>query len=706
MWNDAFPNFLIGLREGLEAGLIVSILVATLTRAGRTERLGAVWTGVLAAIALSLSFGAVLTFAAADMPTKAQEAFGGVLSVVAVGFVTMMVFWMRRSARSLAGEIKSKVTAALDLGPGVLVGAAFLAVAREGLETSLFLWTTTRTARESAGPLIGAALGLVLAAALCWGLYRRVLKINLTRFFTVTGIVLIVIAAGVFGYGIRDLQDGGLLPGGQSYLVNLTGVNTGAWYARLIEGTLNLTAQMTVLQVVGYLLYLIPVLGLFVYGVRAAGRPTPTPTPPPASPPPAATPAATGAAVAASTPAAAEPAPEPATPAARRRPPRWAVATTVAVVPVLLAGAAILAFGPRDSSADTVVEVSASVCGKGWSAPKPGRQTLRLRNTGANTTEVYLLNPATGAVYGEVEGLAPGTTRPLGATFGAGEYALRCVPDGASPVTSASVRVGGGAGGGPAVVPVSAADLSRPVDSYRSYVAAALPDLAAKADALAAALHSGDLNAARTAWLPAHLAYERLGAAYGTFGEFDAKIDGRPDGLPGGVHDPAFHGFHRIEYGLWHGESAASLTGPADQLAADVRGLIAAFPKQETDPNDLGLRAHEILENTLRRQLTGEADQGSGTSLATALANLDGDRQVLAALRPLLATRYAAGLRSVDAWLDRVQNLLTTARTPDGGWTPVSQLDPMARQRLDGAMGELLENLAPIADILEVRKAS
>ncbi|MGY5123073.1 iron uptake transporter permease EfeU, partial [Streptomyces sp. 900105755] len=269
MWDDAFPSFLIGLREGLEAGLIVSILVATLVRAGAKKRLPQVWTGVLAAIALAMSFGAVLTFTAASLSATAQEAFGGSLSVIAVAFVTAMVFWMRRSARSLSGEIKEKVTGALAMGSGVLVLTSFLAVGREGLETALFLWTTARAAGESAGPLTGAGIGLVLAAGLCWGLYRRVLKINLTKFFTFTGAVLIVIAAGVLGYGLRDLQEGGVLPGRTAYAFDLgSHIDAGSWYSTLVQGVLNITPAMTWLQMAGYAGYLAVVMTLFVRGVR------------------------------------------------------------------------------------------------------------------------------------------------------------------------------------------------------------------------------------------------------------------------------------------------------------------------------------------------------------------------------------------------------------------------------------------------------
>ena len=272
MWDDVFPSFLIGLREGLEAGLIVSILVATLVRADARSRLPQVWTGVLAAIAVAMSCGAVLTFTAANLSATAQEAFGGALSVIAVVFVTAMVFWMRRSARTLSGEIREKVTAALSMGAGMLIVTSFLAVGREGLETALFLWTAAQSAGESAGPVVGAGIGLLLAAGLCWGLYRRVLKINLARFFTVTGAVLIVIASGVLGYGLRDLQEGGVLPGRAAFAFDLSqSIDAGSWYSTLLQGIFNLQPSMTWLQVVAYGGYLAVAMTLFIRGVRGPG---------------------------------------------------------------------------------------------------------------------------------------------------------------------------------------------------------------------------------------------------------------------------------------------------------------------------------------------------------------------------------------------------------------------------------------------------
>ena len=681
MWDDAFPSFLIGLREGLEAGLIVSILVATLVRADQRSRLAQVWTGVLAAIALSLSFGAVLTFTAANLPTADQEAFGGTLSVIAVAFVTAMVFWMRRNARNLSGEIKQKVAAALAVGSGTLVLTSFLAVGREGLETALFIWTTAQTAGSSTGPLIGAAVGLVLAAGLCWALYRRVLKINLTRFFTWTGAGLIVIAAGVLGYGLRDLQEGNVLPGGSAFAFNLGGsIDASSWYATLVQGVLNLTTEMTWLQIVAYAGYLALVMTLFVQGVRLP-RPAPAPA-------------------ASAEPAAAEPAAS-ASGGARR--PRWLVPTAVVAVPAVVAGA-VIATSSGKPAASATVTVSQTACGQGFTTPKPGQQVFQMRNTGSQTSEVYLINPATNAVYGEVEGIAPGTTRALTATIGSGDYAWRCVPTSGSAVTSATVHVSGGTTV-PAVIPLAAADLDAPLAQYKAYVNAGLATLVPETQRLAADLRGGNLAAARTDWLTAHLEYSALGAAYGTFDEFDKEINGRADGLPLGVNDPGFTGFHRLEYGLWHGQSAPALTAVADQLVTDVTGLQKAFPTQDFDPTDLPLRTHEILENTLQFELTADTDEGSGSNLATAQANLSGTEELLTVLRPLITERSPQLLATVDADISRVSALLAAQHTATGS-TPVQQLASITRETLNGAVGQLLEDLSPIPDLLEIRKSA
>ncbi|MCT9077482.1 iron uptake transporter permease EfeU [Streptomyces fulvoviolaceus] len=677
MWDNALPSFLIGLREGLEAGLIVSVLVATLVRSGHRSRLPHIWTGVLAAVGVSMGFGAVLTFTSAGLSGQAQEAFGGVLSVVAVAFVTAMVFWMRRSARRFSGEVKDKVTAALGTGAGVLILTSFLAVGREGLETALFLWTTGQAAGESAGPLVGAGAGLLLAAVVCWALYRRVLHLNLTRFFTVTGAALIVIAAGVLGYGLRDLQEGGVLPGSTTYAFDLSGsVDSGSWYTTLLSGTLNLTPQMTWLQVLAYGAYLAVVMALFVRGVRGADAPAAVTTPP-------------------------TPAPEP---AAGPRVPRWVVPVAALAVPSLLAGV-LVSLGDAEPASAATITVSPADCGKGFTAPEPGRRYFQVRNTGRTTVEAYLIDPATAAVYGEAEGIAPGTTRALIATIGGGSYAWRCVPTDGRAVTSAAVRVSGH-GTDTAVLPVTEKDLAAPLASYRAYVQRGLAVLLAGTRTLQHDIKADRLGRAREDWLPAHVEYASLGAAYGTFGDFDAKINGTTAGLPHGVQDAGFTGFHRVEYGLWHGESAASLTEAARRLTTDVAALQKDFPRQDFDPGDLPLRTHEILEGTLQQELTGATDYGSGTTLATADANIRGTRELLGLLRPLIDKRDPKVPTAVDSWMRRTEQLVLSAHHKDGNWTPVDRLPVSTHQKLDGAMSQLLEELAPIPDLLEIRKAA
>jgi iron uptake system component EfeO len=373
--------------------------------------------------------------------------------------------------------------------------------------------------------------------------------------------------------------------------------------------------------------------------------------------------------------------------------------------PFLMVGAALLLAAAGDARAATAtvagpaaIEAAVGDCGSGWVRPHAGRQALVVRNSGSTAAEVTLIDPASGAEYAEIEGLGPGVVRRLWLSLGGGTYAFRCADDaGGDPVTGPPVRITGPAGR-PAVLPVTQNDLYAPAKSYTAYVSAGLDRLVTRTDTLRTAVDDGDLAAARAAWTPAHLAYERLGAAYGTFGDFDGAINGSPAGLPGGVRDKGFTGFHRVEYGLWHGESASSLAGVTDRLAHDVHGLRTGFPGQRIDPGDLPLRAHEILENTLRFQLTGEADQGSGTTLRTSAANVEGTREVVGVLRPLLRPRYP-GLPVVDTWLDRVDALLK-------GHSSVDRLPTAQRERLNGAVGELLERLAPVATICAPRRIS
>jgi high-affinity iron transporter len=278
--RGVFANYLIGLREGLEAALVVSILVAYLVKSDRRHLLPRIWVGVALAVAVSLGFGAVLTFGPRGLTFEAQEAIGGTLSIVAVAFVTWMIFWMARAARGLGGELRGQIDAAADGGRWSLAVVAALAVGREGLETALFLWAATKAGtRETVGsvtptwePLVGAALGILTAVVLGYLIYRGAISINLSKFFTWTGAFLILVAAGVLAYGVHDLQEAGILPGLDNLAFDVSDtVDVNSWYGALLKGVFNFSPATTKLEAAAWLLYAVPVMVLFLLGVRRRG---------------------------------------------------------------------------------------------------------------------------------------------------------------------------------------------------------------------------------------------------------------------------------------------------------------------------------------------------------------------------------------------------------------------------------------------------
>jgi len=272
-------NYLIGLREGLEAALVVSILIAYIVKKGDRGALAPVWAGVGFAIALSVGFAYGLHLLVAEEDHfKVQELTGGILSLIAVSLVTWMVFWMRGAARGIKAELEGRLAAAIDMGAGALFVVAFLSVGREGLETALFLGNNINHSIGSpVVPVTGAITGLLTAVVLGYLIYRGGLKLNLAVFFKWTGIGLIVIAAGVFGYGWHDLQEADVLPGISSVALNPGDFfekfgTFGDWLQTFLQGILNITATITWLQLIMWVVYLVPVLFLFL---RPAKKPVP-----------------------------------------------------------------------------------------------------------------------------------------------------------------------------------------------------------------------------------------------------------------------------------------------------------------------------------------------------------------------------------------------------------------------------------------------
>ena len=272
-------TFVIALREGIEAALIVSILLAYLNQLGRQDRAKVIWWGTGFAIVISAVVGITVFAVGAEFEGTAQQVFEGVVTLFAVGVLTWMVFWMRRQGAYIKSELEGKVDSALVTGATALAAIAFFAVLREGIETALFLFAAAEgTAADSGGigaQLFGAVLGLGLAVALGVLLYRRAIKIDLRTFFRFTGALIVVIAAGLFAYGVHELQEAGWFPflEGAAFDISAT-LPDDSGIGAIFRGLLGYNADPTVLEVIAWLGCLVVVGALYLRPVTSvAPRP-------------------------------------------------------------------------------------------------------------------------------------------------------------------------------------------------------------------------------------------------------------------------------------------------------------------------------------------------------------------------------------------------------------------------------------------------
>ena len=268
---------LIGLREGLEASIVVMVLVAFLVKSDRRDALKWVWLGVAGAVAATVGIFLGIRFGAYSIRDLTAEAIAGIASLVAVVIVTSMVLWMRQASAGLSGDLRAGMTRALETGAAAVLLLSFLAVGREGVETALFMVGYAEA--STSWPLAGLIIGVLVAAAIAWAMYAGAIRINLAKFFSYTGAFLIVVAAGILAYGIGALQTVGWLPGGADRVFDITAnLDWSSWYGQVLQGVFNLTPTPTVLQLGGWLVYLAVVLTLFL-------RPSPAPAPAPAHSP-------------------------------------------------------------------------------------------------------------------------------------------------------------------------------------------------------------------------------------------------------------------------------------------------------------------------------------------------------------------------------------------------------------------------------------
>jgi iron uptake system component EfeO len=357
------------------------------------------------------------------------------------------------------------------------------------------------------------------------------------------------------------------------------------------------------------------------------------------------------------------------------------------------------------SVAGTPVDAG-NACGRGWNGGSAGTLTFAVWNSSINPVEVYLQDQHSKKVYLDVENLGSGATRSARVALGPGTYEFVCLPSDGNPVHGTPQQVTGQAPRHvtPGVVPITENQLSPVVTRYERWVRGQVPALVAQTSRLDADVRAGDLQRARRDWLAAHLRYETLGAAYGAFGEDDTAINGLPSTTVAPARDPHLHGFHKVEAMLWTGRTAG-LARETGRLVRSVRHLRHDLAtRQVIQPIDVGLRAHEILEDAVGQVLTGRDDAGSDTGLATIDANIDGTWHALTPLLPLLDSRDPV-LRTTQGWLHRTQRFVR-GFDHHGSWTPLTRLGRAQRERLDADLTQTVELLSRVAVITDPRRGA
>src|SRR4051794_17862946 len=277
------PSFVIGLREGVEAALIVGIIASFLRQEGRRDALRPMWIGVVAAIVICAAVGGLLELLDEELPQRQQEGLETVIGVAAVGIVSFVIVWMRRHARGLSGQLRDSAREALASGSArALVAMAFFAVIREGLETVVFLLAVFQSADDPGAAGAAALLGLAVAVGIGALIYSGGVRLNLARFFRVTGFVLVLVAAGLVASTVHSAHEAGWLSAGQGQALDLTWlVVPGAWTSALLTGMLGWQPLPTYAELLGYVVYLVPaaIYVLWPAGVRLKARAPVTSTP-------------------------------------------------------------------------------------------------------------------------------------------------------------------------------------------------------------------------------------------------------------------------------------------------------------------------------------------------------------------------------------------------------------------------------------------
>ncbi len=644
------PTFIIGLREGVEAALIVGIIATFLNQQGRRDALRLMWLGVGAAVTICVVVGVALEILNQDLPQRQQEMLETVVGAAAVGIVTFMVVWMRKHARNLSGELRQSVGAALAEGSAMaLVAMAFFAVIREGLETVVFLLAVFQSSDTPTAGGIGAVLGIACAVLIGALIYRGGLKLNYSRFFRFTGAILVLVAAGLVATTIHTAHEAGWLNAGQTQAMDLTWlVIPGTWTSSLLTGMLGWQAEPTYSEVLGYLLYLIPAMTYVLWPARPRRR----------------LPSKVGPQVA---------------------------TVTLAIVAALVLAACGSSSSSSSSTSDTqaaTVKLVDAGCSPAKLTLKPGRTTFKVVNAGTDKiSEMELLDGST--ILGEKENLVPGLSGTFTLTLKPGTYTLSC-PGGSADATGVLTVAGRAAPARPDAALAAAAT------GYKEFVVAKANELAARTAPFVAAVKAGDVAKAKQLFPLARVPYETIEPVAESFGDLDPRIDARVNDVKPGQK---WTGFHRIEQELWLRNSTKGMAPIADQLMADVKTLQAKTEALRYTPDQIANGANDLLDEVAHSKITGEEDRYSHTDLYDFEANVAGAKQSVDELGAELRAKNPALARTLNARFAAVLAELAKLRSGNG-YPSYATVSDAERRKLSTLVAALAKPVAQVSGAL------
>lgn len=648
--HGMLPTFVIGLREGVEAALIVSIIATFLRSEGRKDALRWVWAGVIAAAAICLAVGILLEVLNQELPQKQQEGLETIVGFVAVGIVTFMLVWMRRNAAGLSSELRANTAAALKDGSvKALIGMAFFAVFREGLETAVFLVAVFQNSDNSGSAGLGAILGLLSAVVIGYAIYRGGIKLNYARFFRFTGLVLALVAAGLVASALHTAHEAGWINFGQDQAFDLTWlVVPGTWTAALLTGMLGLQPQPTVIEVVGYLVYAVPAIVYILIPARKKG------------------------------------------PKEHRM-----KSTAVATVVVITAAALLLtACGSSDDksggsagSEQVAVKLTDAGCEPATLKLNAGPTEFKVTNGGTGrVSEFEVLSGS--RILGEKENLVAGLSGTFTVNLKPGTYSISC-PGGKTAATGV-LNVGGTAvAGGDASNP----QLKAATASYASYVTNQVKVLRTKAQKFADAVKAGDVAEAKAQFAAARAPYETIEPVAESFGTLDPEIDARVNDVAKG---DKWTGFHRLEQALWVKHSTAGMAPIADKLMSDIGKLETKTTGLTYQPEELANGANGLLDEVSASKITGEEDRYSHTDLSDFEANVAGSETAFGLLAPALKAKNPQLATTIAARFDAVSAELAKLKQGDA-FPSYDTVGKAERKRLSQLVNALAEPLSKVA---------